>query len=65
MRMSRVISVSLLLVCALLFVGCSASMSNQDIVKETKFCKDNGLETFITMNVYNEITSIQCYPTAK
>jgi uncharacterized lipoprotein YajG len=52
----------IVLVAALMLFGC-AKMSNQEIINQTKFCEENGLEAKVLVNGWtNEIVKVQCFP---
>lgn len=52
-----------ILLCSLLLLSaCDKPMANEDIVKATKYCEENGLKTKMHYSVNEEVTAIQCEP---
>jgi hypothetical protein len=51
----------ILIAVSLLTAGCA--LSNQEVVRQTKYCKDNGM-TVEVLRVFGDgqITSVQCVP---
>lgn len=57
-----------ILLTVLAFVGCSNGIDNAEIVKQTKFCRDNGMGIKVHRNFAGSnciIFSIECDPTKK
>jgi uncharacterized lipoprotein YajG len=50
----------LILAFGLILVGCMQPLTNEEIVKEIKYCQDNGMSVNQLVNINGVIGAIQC-----